>query len=46
MEKVLVEKKLLEEVMGALAALSMTNGGLKYLDDMIEKIEESIKENE
>ena len=42
-DNVNVSKKLLEEICGALAAFSITNGGDNYIDSLIEKLEEFIE---
>lgn len=42
-DNVSVNKKLLEEICGALAAFSITNGGDNYIDSLIEKLEDLIK---
>lgn len=44
--KVLVDKKLIEEVCGALIALSMSNNGIEYIDKLCEQLEKEIKDNE
>ena len=45
-DKVLVDKKLIEEVCGALMALSMSNNGIEYLDKLCNELEKSIEKNE
>ena len=45
-EKILVSKQLIEEVCGALIALSMSNNGIEYIDKLCEQLEKEIKENE
>lgn len=45
MKTVNINKELLEEVLGSLAALSMANGGNKYVDELIEKVENEIENN-
>ena len=44
-EKVIITKKLLDEVLGALVATSMVVVGGKnaYIDDLVEKVEKDIK---
>ena len=43
-EKVIITKKLLDEVLGALVATSMVVGGKNaYIDDLVEKVEKDIK---
>ena len=41
--KVLVDEKLIEEVCGALMALSMSNNGIEYLDKLCNELEKSIE---
>ena len=45
-KKILVSKQLIEEVCGALVALSMSNNGIEYIDKLCEQLEKEIKDNE
>ena len=45
-KKILVSKQLIEEVCGALVALSMSNNGIEYIDKLCEQLEKEIKNNE
>ena len=45
-KKILVNKQLIEEVCGALVALSMSNNGIEYIDKLCEQLEKEIKDNE
>lgn len=45
-KKILVSKQLIEEVCGALIALSMSNNGIEYIDKLCEQLEKEIKNNE
>ena len=45
-KKILVSKQLIEEVCGALVALSMSNNGIEYIDKLCEQLEKEIIDNE
>lgn len=45
-KKILISKKLLEEICGALVATSMSNGGIEYLDKLSSQLEKCLNEDE
>ena len=40
-----INKDLISELLGALAALSMAQGGNQYIDSLIDKVEKEIEKN-
>lgn len=45
METVNINKDLISELLGALAALSMAQGGNQYIDSLIDKVEKELENN-
>lgn len=45
MNKVTLDKGLIEELLGAMAAISMSQGGNQYLDSLIDKVEKEMEGN-
>lgn len=45
METVNINKDLISELLGALAAFSMAQGGNQYIDSLIDKVEKELENN-